>query len=236
MGPRGGVAAEAPAPEDPLERLVRLGLPVRCSAGELPLVAITFNDGPGPFTGAILRTLARRDVPATFFPVASRLRSPALAALAARARRLGAAFGNHTWEHPAMDGRGPGAYREQIDRASALLALATGERPRLFRPPLGRFDDALLEAVRARGMLMVLSTIDVGDGRGATAAQVVRRVRRGLSAGDILLLHDVYRPAAEALPVVLDLVERRGLEPVTVPELLTRDPPTAEQLLAGECP
>jgi len=49
------------------------------------------------------------------------------------------------------------------------------------------------------------------------AARVLRRLTRGLGAGDILLLHDSVPRALEVLPSLLDELERRGLKPVTLP-------------------
>jgi peptidoglycan/xylan/chitin deacetylase (PgdA/CDA1 family) len=84
-------------------------------------------------------------------------------------------------------------------------------------------------------MLEILWTIDSEDSQGATADHVYRDVRKSLSAGDIVLLHDNRGTTESALPRILDLIEKRGLTPVTVPELLTQDPPTDRQVRQHTC-
>src|SRR4051794_6204591 len=71
-------------------------------------VALTFDDGPGPSTGAILDVLKRHDASATFFALGRNLLGGALAgdgalaqALARRIVREGHALGNHTMTHAA---------------------------------------------------------------------------------------------------------------------------------------
>jgi peptidoglycan/xylan/chitin deacetylase (PgdA/CDA1 family) len=107
---------------------------------------------------------------------------------------------------------------------------------RLFRPPLGAHDARARDYVRSLDMLTVMWSLESGDSQGNNAVKIYRAVRDGLSAGDIVLLHENRGTTQEALPRILDLIERRGLRTVTVSELLTLDPPTARQLRQRTCP
>src|SRR5437868_7818531 len=58
-------AAQAPA----LRRLLRADRPVYCGSARRRLVALTFDDGPGPYTHLALKELRRARAGATFFLV-----------------------------------------------------------------------------------------------------------------------------------------------------------------------
>lgn len=218
-----------------LEHLVSLGQPIYCGAPTRPLVALTFDDGPGILTPTALRELRSNDVPATFFLVGKLLEEPAFVDIAQREASMGMAFGDHTWDHVTMAGRSQASFEAQIGRTRRAVERVTHRPVNLFRPPYERHDAALDAYVRQRNMLEILWTIDGGDSQGATADQIYRTVRRSLSAGDIVLLHENRGTTERALPRILDLIGKRGLTPVTVPELLTQDPPTDRQVRQHTC-
>jgi peptidoglycan/xylan/chitin deacetylase (PgdA/CDA1 family) len=218
-----------------LKHLASLDEPIYCGAATQPLVALTFDDGPGTLTPRALHELTLHHATATFFLVGKLLDEPAFVHTARREAALGMAFGDHTWNHVAMTGRSKQLFDAEIGRTRRAIHRVTRRPVILFRPPYGRHDDALDAYVRQQGMLEILWTIDSRDSQGATADQLYRNVRKSLSAGDIILLHDNRGTTENALPRILDLIEKRGLTPVTVPELLTLDPPTDRQVRRHAC-
>lgn len=222
-------------PRPTFDRLLAAGEPIRCGAGTEPLVALTFDDGPGVLTRETVELLRARGMTATFFLVGKLLDESRFEGLPRLAARLGA-VGDHTWDHVPMAGASHEAMDEQIARTRRAIAVATGEPVGLFRPPLGARDDRLDDYVGSLGMLTVLWSLESADSQGASADRIVREIRAGLSAGDIVLLHENRGTTQRALPRILDLVGARGLTTVTVPELLARDPPTDRQLRLGTCP
>jgi peptidoglycan/xylan/chitin deacetylase (PgdA/CDA1 family) len=215
-------------PEHPVTRLdhfVDAGRPLYCGGTRRPLVALTFDDGPGPHTGALLDLLRRRHAQATFFLVGDRIRY--WPQLAAREAKVGV-VGNHTWSHALLPGLRPRRVAAQIDEATAAITRATGDAVRLFRPPYEAHTPAIDRGIRARGMLEVLWNVDGGDylpGRSAKAIAngVMAHVRRG----SIVLLHDIQPRTVRAVRLLLPRLRRRGLRPVTIPELIRLDPPPA---------
>lgn len=182
-------------------------------------VALTFDDGPHPEgTPAVLELLAARGVRATFFLVGEQVeRRPALAAEIAAAGHTVALHGHR---HRNLLRVPPGAFADDLDRGTDAIASATGEAPRLYRPPYGIFSWPSLSVVSARGLDPLLWSRWGHDWRrhrsaGAIAAEVTEDLR----GGDVLLLHDAdfysatgsWRRTVEALPAVLDEIERRGL-------------------------
>jgi peptidoglycan/xylan/chitin deacetylase (PgdA/CDA1 family) len=248
MRPDRAAPVTDPAPEEPgpdvepagattarLDRLVAAGLPIRCGAGTQPLVALTFDDGPGVLTRQTLDLLRERGMTATFFLVGKLLDEARFQGLPRSAARLGA-VGDHTWDHVSMVGVSAAELDEQIARTRRAIAAETGERVVLFRPPLGQQDERVRDYVRSLGMLTVLWSVESGDSQGMSADRIYRTVRASLSPGDIVLLHENRGTTQKALPRILDLIEARGYTTVTVPQLLELDPPTHEQLREGTCP
>src|SRR5262249_16897195 len=70
------------------------------SCAVVKCVALTFDDGPGPYTDRLLQIFRDNDAKATFFLIGNKV-----AANPAGAKRIadaGMEIGNHTWEHPNM--------------------------------------------------------------------------------------------------------------------------------------
>jgi len=109
------------------------GKPVFCG-GPRPHAALTFDDGPGPYTPLALRILRSAHLPATFFLVGRNLgRFLGLA----RDEACSYALGDHTWTHPYLPGLAPAAIREQLDTTRTAIEREAGAPVSLFRPPYG---------------------------------------------------------------------------------------------------
>src|ERR671923_257040 len=85
-----------------LQALARAAAPLYCGGRHGRYVALTFDDGPGPYTARLLRILARAGARATFFVIGSRV--AAWPGLVREEVRRGA-VGNHTWSHPRRSTR-----------------------------------------------------------------------------------------------------------------------------------
>ncbi|HYY64937.1 MAG TPA: polysaccharide deacetylase family protein [Gaiellaceae bacterium] len=230
-------AALAFAQERAVERLAALRLPVFCGAGRLPQVALTFDDGPSPYTLPLLRLLRRSRASATFFLVGDRLIDWPDAAL--REARLGA-VGDHTWSHARLPQLRYDDAAWEITAGRRASEAASRRNVLLFRPPYGLTTRRLDRLVSRLGMLDVRWSVDSGDGLpGATVRSVLRTVEGKVQPGSIVLLHDIHPWTLAAVRRLLPWLERRGLWPVSVPELLRLDPPTIRQLRGDDshrCP
>jgi peptidoglycan/xylan/chitin deacetylase (PgdA/CDA1 family) len=219
-----------------VKRLIAFGEPVRCGGGREPLVALTFDDGPGPYTARTLRILRTHHARATFFLVSREIEDwPGLSHLPRRERKRHA-VGNHTVDHVSLEGASGETLEHQVGDAQDAIAEAAGGAVTLFRPPLGARDAALDAAVREHGMLQILWSVDSLDSRGATGTEVLANVTEAIRPGSIVLLHENRGTTLKVLPDLLDLIALRGYRMVTVPQLLAIDPPTREQLRSGTCP
>jgi peptidoglycan/xylan/chitin deacetylase (PgdA/CDA1 family) len=209
-----------------LKRLAALGLPVYCGGASKPFVALTFDDGPGPFSMRTMDILRSYGDTATFFLVGKELRAyPTLLSVPRLERRLGA-VGDHTWHHLYLPGLSPSRIRSEIADTQTAIAKASGGPVLVFRPPYGAHDPIVDRYVSSLGKVEIIWTVDSGDSQGAGPAQVFRNVLRGLRPGSIILMHENRRATLTALPEILQAVRDKGLQTVTLPTLLTFDPPT----------
>jgi peptidoglycan/xylan/chitin deacetylase (PgdA/CDA1 family) len=125
--------------------------------------------------------------------------------------------------------RHPRRIEAEIDRARTIIQSITGQRPQLFRPPVGHVSPRTAVAARKLGLTLVGWSIRARDGlRRTSAASVVKRVAAGLRPGAIVLLHDAsedeqFEPAGvAALPEILAEADRRGLACLTLSQTLSR--------------
>jgi len=193
-------------------------------------VALTFDDGPGPYTAPILATLERLHVKATFFEIGREVRT--YPALTARLARAGMVIGDHTETHPPMARLSRADQAIELDEAAHAIEAAGAPQPLLFRPPYGSFDSTTLGLTRARAMVMVLWTVDTSDYARPGVGRIVYTAISGARPGAILLFHDGGGDRSQtvaALPRIVARLRQRGYRIVTVPELLREDPPPAGQ-------
>jgi len=191
---------------------------IECRLDSQDRVALTFDDGPhAEGTPAVLEELARRGASATFFLVGEQVaQRPALAREIVDA---GHEVAVHGYRHSLLLRRRVRELADDLDRAVAVIADATGVVPVLYRPPYGIFSSGALAHVRERGWRPLLwSTWGRDWERRATAQSIARRATNGLRLGDVVLLHDSdayssddsWRRTAAALPSVLEAVAALG--------------------------
>jgi peptidoglycan/xylan/chitin deacetylase (PgdA/CDA1 family) len=221
-----GTAAQLAA----VGRLARSGLPLFCGGRSKRMVALTFDDGPGPYTYLAIRKLHQSRLRATFFLVGKQIR--AYPGWAGREAPV-AAVGDHTLTHPFLPALAHPEMVEQIAGAKALIEHASGERVVLFRPPYEGRTPAIDGEAKALGMLEVLWNVDSADSLGAEYAGIEHNVIAGLHPGSIILMHENRGQTIRALPAIFAALDRDHLRAVTVPELVEEDPPSQTQLRAG---
>jgi peptidoglycan/xylan/chitin deacetylase (PgdA/CDA1 family) len=189
----------------------------RAAPGSGETVALTFDDGPGANTGAILRILESARVPATFFNIGVNERARPAAVVAEAGQGL--LLGNHTWSHPLMTRLSAAAQAAQMDAEIAQQRRITGLPPCVFRPPYGAYDSATLSLAQARHMVVWNWSVDTEDwkARGSSSSFWVDRIISRAEAGrtqahPVVLMHNAPSgdPATvAALPTIISFYRAR---------------------------
>lgn len=186
------------------------------------LVALTFDAvWEGEEAEAVHAALLRHRLSATFFPAGPWLSSQG--ELIRKWAAEGFEFGNATESYPHLDALPPEVQREEVRRADARLTRLLGRKVTLFRPPHGESTDEALLTAHELGYRAVLWTVDALDGRNPPPEFIATRVAQHLSPGTIVRLTTAGRTTAAALPLLADLLARRGYRAVTLSELLLRE-------------
>jgi peptidoglycan/xylan/chitin deacetylase (PgdA/CDA1 family) len=215
-----------------VQRLIELGRPVLCGGRRGKYIALTFDDGPGPYTELAMHMLRKRHLRATFFLVGSR--AQLYQSLPRREATLGA-IGDHTWTHRFLPGLSHRTVVQEIGVTRDYLRGLSHAPLLLFRPPYGAHNPWIDRTVSSLGLLEVLWSVDSGDSTGSDVAGVYRNVVAGLRPGAIILLHENRATTIKALQRIFPVIRKRGLRPVSVPELLALDPPSLDQIRRHHC-
>jgi len=188
--------------------------PVRnnCSGG---YVAFTFDDGPGRYTPALLRTLKALKLKATFFVLGSQLDSSAANRQTMRAELAGGfSVQSHTYDHMSFTGASTGTQPlteaqvvAELEGAAASIVKAGGPKPTLYRPPYGDINAAYDLIAQRLGYRIVMpwgtpngNIVDTQDWTGISPAAIAANATRGytkngifyrgIRAGSIVSMHD----------------------------------------------
>jgi peptidoglycan/xylan/chitin deacetylase (PgdA/CDA1 family) len=219
LGVAGVLTAAGPAGASTPASAATLPGPQFYAPGSGKTVALTFDDGPGPSTQAIINILRAYGVPATFFNLGQN--AAARQALVKEEAKDGFVVGNHTWSHPVMTALSARSQASQMDRASSEQHLLTGHYPVVFRPPYGDYSTVTLALAAQRGMRVWLWSVDTEDWKAAGSASTywVNRIislaerEGGVLNHPVVLMHNAPSgdPATvKALPAIIKYFRGHG--------------------------
>ncbi len=182
-----------------------------------PMVAITYDDGPGGEAEArILNCLEKNNAVATFFYQGYRIEGNE--EKIQQAHRIGCELGNHTWNHPVLTKLSKKKVRKQLVDTNTAIYNASGAFPTVFRPSYGITDDAINEL---SNMPVIMWSIDTEDWRSRNAKKVFNHIKNQEDLdGSIILLHSIYDSTARATELLVPWLKKNGYQTVTVSELI----------------
>jgi peptidoglycan/xylan/chitin deacetylase (PgdA/CDA1 family) len=190
---------------------------VDCS--KVKCVALTFDDGPSPFTDRLLQIMKDNEAKATFFLIGNKV-----AANPAGAKRIadaGMEVGNHTWEHPNMTTIPPELIGSQISKASDAIFAATGQRPKLLRTAGGLINDNVLAAAKQQGMADINWDVIPFDWiNDSNTAATTYMLKTQIKPGSVVLFHDTYSSTVDVVDQFMPVLRANGYRVVTVTRLL----------------
>jgi peptidoglycan/xylan/chitin deacetylase (PgdA/CDA1 family) len=225
-GGQGCPGGQAPAPAG---RAIRSASDY--GAPHANVVALTFDDGPTPaYSPAIISYLEKTHTPATFFVLGQYAK--AYPWLIQREAADGFTIGIHTWNHPDMPTLTSAQRAWQLAATAQQLHADLGANACLWlwRPPYGDYNSAIMSQAASFGLTTIIWNDDPADWSQPGTMTIVNRVLGNVHPGSIILMHDGPAGRSQtlaALPYILAGLHKRGLTPVSLPQLLFGyQPPT----------
>ena len=191
---------------------------------EKPVVALSFDDGPGGYTGfvdygmQIQRALTAAGAHATFFYIGAHIehdedsRNEVLAA-----KEAGFEVANHSYDSNGLNSVGPEVIKEKIAKTDALLSEITGYKHFLFRAPNVAYSQAMYAVIEKPFIDVSIWSQDYQDK--TTKDDLVNNVINNLKDGGIINMHSVHEKTAQAVPEILEQCKDKGYQVVSVSEL-----------------
>ena len=182
-------------------------------------VALTFDDGPTPFTDRLIDVLRDAGAQATFFRIGNKVAANPDGAK--RVAEAGMEIGNHTWEHPNMTTIPARYVPEQLSKAQDAITAATGRTPTLWRPAGGLTDDAVNEQAAKDGLAGILWDVIPFDWINDSNTAATRyMLMTQIKPGSVVLLHDSYSSTVDLVQQFIPVLKANGYHLVTVSQLL----------------
>ncbi|MCV7224561.1 polysaccharide deacetylase family protein [Mycolicibacterium komossense] len=182
-------------------------------------IALTFDDGPSPYTDRLLQILKDNDAKATFFEIGNKV-----AANPAGAKRVvdaGMELGSHTWEHPNMTTIPPEDIPAQFSKASDAIEAATGQRPVLVRTAGGLINDQVLAEAKKQGLADInWDVIPFDWANDANTAATRYMLMSQIKPNSVVLFHDAYSSTVDLIYQFLPVLKANGYHMVTVSQML----------------
>lgn len=224
----------SPAPPDPATTPTPSGTPTpsstptpqpshKVNCRKVKCVALTFDDGPGPFTTTPLGHLKQANVPATFFMLGQRVKTyPKVTRAVAKA---GHEIGVHTWDHRMLTKLNAQQVRGEITSSIKIVKQVTGRTPKLLRPPYGETNQTVATEARRAKVSQILWNVDTLDWKTLSTKKTVAAAVKQTRRGSILLLHDIHATSVAAVPGIIKTLRKKGYTFVTVGQLLGKTKP-----------
>lgn len=184
-----------------------------------PMVALTFDDGPGKYTETLLDILDEYNVKATFFMIGSQIDDYTEAVK--RMSEEGHEVAGHTWSHRQLTKLKPEEMTDQIMTTRAKIYEVAGVDTMLVRPPYGSYNDKVKKVCGDLGVILVNWSVDTLDWKSRNADKVYDAIMQDVENGAIVLCHDLYDTTVEAVERVIPELLEQGYQFVTVSELLS---------------
>ena len=183
-----------------------------------PMIALTFDDGPGPGTLRILKALEAVDGRATFCMVGDRVND--YARTARMVAEQGSEIATHTLTHPNLAKLSAAEVRAELEESIAAIEQVTGVRPGVLRPPYGSTSAEVQQICREMGVVIANWNVDTEDWRVRDADAILNHVLDNARDGAIVLCHDLYQETAAAMERAVAALAEQGYQLVSVSELL----------------
>ena len=184
-----------------------------------PMIALTFDDGPGVHTQRLLDVFQQYGGKCTFFVLGNNLdnRKTILKRIAAEGHEIG----NHSWSHRQFTSIGIDEVKDQIMMTRAKIFDITGVDSTIVRPPYGAYNDEIRALGKEIGVAFINWSVDTLDWKLKNADAIYNEIMKDAADGHIILCHDLHKTTVDAMEKAIPELIEEGYQLVTVSELLT---------------
>lgn len=184
------------------------------------IVALTFDDGPGPYTARLLDEMKKRNVRATFFVLGTRVDS--YPQLIKRMADEGHVVGNHSNSHRMLHKMTLAQVHNEMGKCAEKIEKILGHKPEVMRCPGGNCSDTVKQYAKEAGIPILYWSVDTRDWESRNVQSIlnVSFGKNGIKDGSIVLMHDIYSTTVDAAIQMMDRLIAEGYVFVTIPELL----------------
>ena len=131
----------------------------------------------------------------------------------------GCEIANHSWDHTNLSTLSMKKVNKQYNKTANLVKKLIGYDIKLLRPPYGAISDKMRKSLKHP---MVLWNVDTLDWQSKDPKAILKKVKKNVKDGDIILMHDIHPTSAKALEKVLPWLVKNGYDILTVSELAER--------------
>ena len=181
-----------------------------------PLVALTFDDGPGAYTDRLLDILDRYDAKATFFMLGLQIEE--YPELLTKMQQLGCELGSHSYNHPDLATLSAEEVANQFQMTDDLMLQACGQTAKIARPPYGSWNETVLDIAQKPFITWCVDSMDWSYKDAQKDYESILSAD-GLGDGAIILMHDIYEPTVDCAEMLIPKLQEMGYKLVTVSEL-----------------
>ncbi len=182
------------------------------------IVALTFDDGPGPYTERLLDALKDKGARATFFVLGTRVTS--YPNLIRRMVEDGHIVGNHSNAHNMLHKMDLSGVYKEMGQCAEKIEKILGCLPPVMRCPGGNSSNVVKQYAKEVGIPIINWSVDTRDWESRNKEAILKVCKQNIKDGSIVLLHDIHKVSVDATLELLDWLEQEGYTMVTVPELL----------------
>ena len=182
------------------------------------MIALTFDDGPGPYTMKLLKILEKYNAKATFFMCGYSLERNDTEEILKKMEELGCDLGNHTMNHKQLDKLKAKKIRKEVNGVSDIIKSYVGHNPAFVRPPYGAGIKSK-KVIENVGYPMICWNVDSLDWKTKSKKKTIKNVLRDAGDGDIVLMHDIHEWTVDAVDKIIPKLQKQGYKIVTVSEM-----------------
>lgn len=182
---------------------------------DLPMVAITVDDGPSSYTPKLLEAMEKYGIHITFFVLGNKINDGSKEILE-EIIRLGGEIANHSYSHPSFTTLTNAEIASQMKRSEDAIYKQTGQYTTIMRLPYGATNANVAAQLDKP---LIFWSVDTEDWSNKSKKETLKKLTTNIKDGDILLAHDIHEWSVKAIVEAIPILIEQGFQLVTVSEM-----------------